>query len=55
MFGFNIKEAAAIAIVGGADGPMVLFTSLKLAPHLFVPIAVVAYLYLGLTMAAIPI
>lgn len=53
-FGFTIKEAAAIAIVGGADGPMVLFTSLKLAPHLFVPIAVVAYLYLGLTYGGYP-
>lgn len=53
-FGLNIKEAAAISIVGGADGPMVLFTSLKLAPHLFVPIAVVAYLYLGLTYGGYP-
>ena len=53
-FGFTLKEAAAIAIVGGADGPMVLFTSLKLAPHLFVPIAVVAYLYLGLTYGGYP-
>jgi len=53
-FGFNIKEAAAIAIIGGADGPMVLFTSLQLAPELFVPIAVVAYLYLGLTYGGYP-
>jgi carboxybiotin decarboxylase len=53
-FGFTLKEAAAISIVGGADGPMVLFTSLKLAPHLFVPIAVVAYLYLGLTYGGYP-
>ena len=53
-FGYTIPEAAAIAIVGGADGPMVLFTSLKLAPHLFVPIAVVAYLYLGLTYGGYP-
>jgi oxaloacetate decarboxylase beta subunit len=53
-FGFTIKEAAAISTVGGADGPMVLFTSLKLAPHLFVPIAVVAYLYLGLTYGGYP-
>lgn len=53
-FGFSIKQAAAIAIVGGADGPMVLFTSLKLAPELFVPIAVVAYLYLGLTYGGYP-
>lgn len=51
---FTLKESAAIAIVGGADGPMVLFTSLKLAPHLFVPIAVVAYLYLGLTYGGYP-
>ncbi len=53
-FGFTTKQAAAIAIVGGADGPMVLFTSLKLAPDLFVPIAVVAYLYLGLTYGGYP-
>jgi sodium ion-translocating decarboxylase beta subunit len=53
-FGFNIKQAAAIATVGGADGPMVLFTSLRLAPELFVPIAVVAYLYLGLTYGGYP-
>lgn len=53
-FGFTIKQAAAIAIVGGADGPMVLFTSLQLAPELFVPIAVVAYLYLGLTYGGYP-
>lgn len=54
LFGFTTKQAAAIAMVGGADGPMVLFTSLKLAPELFVPIAVVAYLYLGLTYGGYP-
>lgn len=47
-------QSAAIAMVGGADGPMVLFTSLKLAPKLFVPITVVAYLYLGLTYGGYP-
>lgn len=52
--GLDYKEAASIAMVGGADGPMVLFTSLKLAPHLFVPITVVAYLYLGLTYGGYP-
>lgn len=52
--GFTTKQAAAISVVGGADGPMVLFTSLKLAPELFVPIAVVAYLYLGLAYGAFP-
>jgi len=52
--GLNLKEAASIAMVGGADGPMVLFTSLSLAKELFVPITVVAYLYLGLTYGGYP-
>ena len=52
--GFSLKEAASIAIVGGADGPMVLFTSLMLAKHLFVPIAVMAYVYLGVCYAVYP-
>ena len=53
-FGYTAKQAAAIAIVGGADGPMVLFTSLRLAPELFVPIAIIAYLYLGFAYGAYP-
>ena len=52
--GLNYGEAASIAMVGGADGPMVLFTSLKLAKELFVPVTVVAYLYLGITYGAYP-
>jgi len=52
--GLNLNEAASIAMVGGADGPMVLYTSLSLAKHLFVPITVVAYLYLGLTYGGYP-
>lgn len=52
--GFSFKEAASIAIVGGADGPMVLFTSLRLAKHLFVPIAVIDYVYLGVCPAVYP-
>lgn len=52
--GFDFKEAAAVAIVGGADGPMVLLTSLILAKHLFVPISVVAYVYLGVCYAVYP-
>lgn len=52
--GFNYREAASIAIVGGADGPMVLFTSLELAKKLFVPISVVAYVYLSITYAIYP-
>ncbi len=52
--GLTYKEAASIAIVGGADGPMVLFTSLMLAKDLFVPITIVAYLYLSLTYGGYP-
>jgi len=54
MCNLPIKDSAAIALVGGADGPMVLFASLKLAPDLFVPITVVAYLYLGLAYGGYP-
>ena len=52
--GLSYKEAASIAMVGGADGPMVLYTSLILAKDLFVPITIVAYLYLSLTYAGYP-
>lgn len=52
--GLDLKESASIAMVGGADGPMVLYTSLCLSKHLFVPITVVAYLYLGLTYGGYP-
>ncbi len=52
--GLDYNEAASIAMVGGADGPMVLYTSLMLAPDLFVPITIVAYLYLSLTYGGYP-
>ncbi|MFZ4398608.1 MAG: sodium ion-translocating decarboxylase subunit beta [Bacteroidales bacterium] len=52
--GFTARDAASVAMVGGADGPMVLFTSLSLSKDLFVPITVVAYLYLGLTYGGYP-
>jgi oxaloacetate decarboxylase beta subunit len=52
--GLTSGQAAAVATIGGADGPMVLFTSLQLARDLFVPITVVAYLYLGLTYGGYP-
>ena len=53
-FGLTPGEAASVATIGGADGPMVLFASLQMAPHLFVPITVVAYLYLGLCYGGYP-
>ncbi|HJX12856.1 MAG TPA: sodium ion-translocating decarboxylase subunit beta [Dehalococcoidales bacterium] len=48
------NEAASIALVGGADGPMVLYGSLMMARDLFVPITVVAYVYLGVIYAVFP-
>ncbi|MDD3173784.1 MAG: sodium ion-translocating decarboxylase subunit beta [Herbinix sp.] len=54
LLGLTNGEAAAVSIIGGADGPMVLFTSLTLAPNLFVPITIVAYLYLSLTYGGYP-
>jgi oxaloacetate decarboxylase beta subunit len=54
LLGLTNGEAAAVSIIGGADGPMVLFTSLTLAKNLFVPITIVAYLYLSLTYGGYP-
>jgi oxaloacetate decarboxylase beta subunit len=54
LMGLPANEAAAAATIGGADGPMVLFASLILAPEIFVPITVVGYLYLGLTYGGYP-
>jgi len=54
LMGLNNGEAAAVSIIGGADGPMVLFASLQLAPKYFVPIGIVAYLYLSLTYGGYP-
>lgn len=45
---FTIQEAAAIGIIGGADGPTSIFTANKLAPHLLGAIAVAAYSYMAL-------
>lgn len=52
--GLSYGEAAAVSLIGGADGPMVLFASLTLAKDLFVPITIVAYLYLSLTYGGYP-
>lgn len=54
LFDLSPGAAAAVASIGGADGPMVLFTSLMLAPELFVPISIIAYLYLSLTYGGYP-
>ncbi len=46
--GFTPSEAAAIGIIGGADGPTAIFLSAKLAPHLIGAIAIAAYSYMAL-------
>ena len=48
IVGFNVHEAAAIGIIGGADGPTSIYLSTKLAPHLLGAIAVAAYSYMSL-------
>lgn len=52
--GMSLQDSASIAMVGGADGPMVLFTSMILSKEMFVPITIVAYLYLGFTYGGYP-
>jgi carboxybiotin decarboxylase len=46
--GFTIKESGAIGIIGGADGPMAIFVTVKLAPQLLPQVAVAAYSYMAL-------
>ena len=48
LIGFSPKEAGAIGIIGGADGPTAIWLTGKLAPHLLGPIAVAAYSYMAL-------
>ncbi|MEJ6519542.1 glutaconyl-CoA decarboxylase subunit beta [Shewanella sp. BC20] len=47
-FEFTMQDAAAIAIIGGADGPTAIFLASKLAPELLGAIAVAAYSYMAL-------
>lgn len=51
LLGFTSKQAASIAIIGGADGPTAIFLTTKLAPEILPAIAIAAYSY----MALIPI
>jgi len=48
LFGFNIKEAASIGIIGSSDGPTSIYVAASLAPKLLPPIAVAAYSYMSL-------
>ena len=48
LLGFTVQEAAAIGIIGGADGPTSIYLAAKMAPQLLGAIAVAAYSYMGL-------
>ena len=48
LLGFTGPQAAAIGIIGGADGPTAIFLTTKLAPELLGPIAIAAYSYMAL-------
>ncbi len=54
LIGFTPREAGALGIIGGADGPTAIYTSIILAPHLLGPIAVAAYSYMALVPVIIP-
>ena len=48
LIGFTVQEAAAIGIIGGADGPTSIYLAAKMAPQLLGAIAVAAYSYMSL-------
>ena len=52
---FSLQEAASLGIIGGADGPTAIFTTIKLAPHMLGPIAIAAYSYMALVPVIIPL
>lgn len=54
VFGLDPAQAASVATIGGADGPMVLFGTLMMSPDMFVSVSIIAYLYLSLTYAGYP-
>lgn len=54
LSGFPIEEAAALGIIGGADGPTAIYTTIILAPKLLGPIAIAAYSYMALVPVIIP-
>ena len=52
--GFSLQQAGALGIIGGADGPTAIYTSIILAPELLGPIAIAAYSYMALVPVIIP-
>ena len=54
IMGYTLPEAASMGIIGGADGPTAIYTTIKLAPHLLGPIAIAAYSYMAMVPVIIP-
>lgn len=54
LVGFTPQEAGSLGIIGGADGPTAIYTTIILAPHLLGPIAIAAYSYMALVPVIIP-
>lgn len=52
--GFTPQEAGSLGIIGGADGPTAIYTTIILAPELLGPIAIAAYSYMALVPVIIP-
>ncbi len=48
LMGFDLKEAATIGIIGGADGPTTIYLGSRLAPHMLGTVAVAAYSYMAM-------
>ena len=55
LLGRTLQEAGALGIIGGADGPTAIYTSIILAPDLLGPIAIAAYSYMALVPVIIPL
>lgn len=54
LMGYSLPEAASMGIIGGADGPTAIYTTIKLAPHMLGPIAIAAYSYMAMVPVIIP-
>lgn len=54
LLGFSPNEAASIGIIGGADGPTTIYTTVTLAPHILAATSIAAYAYMALVPVLIP-
>ncbi|WP_448535130.1 sodium ion-translocating decarboxylase subunit beta [Pseudothermotoga sp.] len=55
LLGFNVREAAAIGVIGGADGPTAIYTASRFSPDLLFAIAIAAYSYIALIPVIQPV